>query len=105
MGRSVLDPPLSRGMTAYRVFPPRLLAQLLHRRLDRRGGIIITLPRFRLREQRGYGPHREALRVEIALHLGPGQRHRDGSAVARTRRQHGDRRRHAVVAEIIEEDL
>src|SRR5205814_112589 len=49
--------------------------------------------------------HRIAFRVEIAAHLRPCQRHRNGCAFARPRREHRDGGSHAVVAKIIEEDL
>jgi len=60
--------------------------QFLDRRLDRRRGLVITLPCLSSGEQRWHSAHGVALRIEIAFHLRPGQRHRNGGSVTRPRR-------------------
>jgi len=44
------------------------------------------------------------LRIEIGFDLSPGQRHGDSCSGPRMRRQRRDRRGHAVIAQIVEED-
>src|SRR6185437_2971301 len=69
-----------------------------HRRL------VVAAPRFGLLQQRRRGPKVEALGIETRLHLAPVERHRHRCARPGARRQHRDRRRGAVVAQVVEED-
>ena len=78
--------------------------KLADRRLKRTLGIAIVHPGFALCEKRGHGLDREAHRIEAVAHLVPVHRHRDGRARPCSRRQRRDGGRHAVIAEIVEED-
>src|SRR5258708_14965214 len=91
--------------SADKSFSPLLPRQFLDRRLYRRRRVIVAFPRLRFGEQRRHGADRVAFGIEVAAHLRPSQRHRNGGAFARPRREYRDRGRHTIVAHIIEENL
>ena len=82
----------------------RYLAQLLDRALERALSVAVLPPRGALRQERGRRPNGEALGVEIGFDLRPGDRHRHCRAGPRAGRERRYGRRHAIVAQIVEED-
>ena len=79
--------------------------ELLDRCFERHFTVTVVMPRLAFCQQCGSGFHREALGLEAGAHLAPVEWHRDRRAWSHARGERSHGRRHAIVAEVIEEDL
>src|SRR5262245_30566993 len=78
--------------------------ELSNGRGERPLGFTIVIPGLALAQESWGGSNRKASWVETFVDLVPIERHRHGSSLAQTWRKRGDRRRHTIVAQIVEKD-